>query len=125
MVEAEDGLRWAYGRRSSSAAVFLDHARTILDRASRASASWDYAPPPPDGRHCLQMGLFDLDPAEQVLLAHGIQQGRMVGRHMPADQPNDLVIAIASGHEPTFASDQLRHWTSLPFDAQRIATMLV
>ena len=37
----------------------------------------------------------------------------MVGRHMPADQPNDLVIAIASSHEPTFASDQLRHRTSL------------
>jgi hypothetical protein len=125
MVEAEDGLRWAYGRRSSSAAFFLDHARTILDRASRATGARITRRRHPTDANCLQMGLFDLDPAEQVLLAHGIQQGRMVGRHMPADQPNDLVIAIASGHESTFASDQLRHWTSLPFDAQRIATMLV
>ena len=51
-------------------------------------------------------GLFGLDPADQVLPADRFQQGRMVGGHMPADHPDHLVIAIAAGHEPAFASDQ-------------------
>jgi SARP family transcriptional regulator, regulator of embCAB operon len=36
----------------------------------------------------------------------------VVGGHMPADQPNHLVIAFASGYEPAFASDQLGHLPS-------------
>ncbi len=52
-------------------------------------------------------GLFRLDPADQVLPADRIQQGRMVGGHVPPDHPDHLVIVIAAGHETAFASDQL------------------
>ena len=30
----------------------------------------------------------------------------MIGSHVPPDRPDHLVIAIAAGHEPAFASDQ-------------------
>src|SRR5260370_7096365 len=62
----------------------------------------------PDSVHVL----FRLDPAEQVLPADRVQQGRMVGGHVPPDHPDHLVIAIASGHEPALASDQLGHRAS-------------
>jgi len=52
-------------------------------------------------------GLFRLDPADQVLPAHPFQQRRMVRGQVPPDHPDYLVIAIAAGHEPAFASDQL------------------
>ena len=52
-------------------------------------------------------GLFRLDPADQVLPADPFQQGRMVGSEVPPDHPDHLVIVIATGHEPAFASDQL------------------
>jgi hypothetical protein len=51
--------------------------------------------------------LFRLDPADQVLPADRFQQGRMVGGHVSPDHPDHLVIVIAAGHEPAFASDQL------------------
>jgi len=50
-------------------------------------------------------GLFDPDPAEQVLPADRVQEGRMVAGHVPPDHPDNLVIAVASGHEPALASD--------------------
>ena len=52
-------------------------------------------------------GLFRLDPAGQLLSADRFQQGRMVGGQVPSDHPDHLVIAIAAGYEPAFASDQL------------------
>ena len=72
------------------------------------------------GRTCLSwrpqapVRLFGLDPAEQVLPADCLQQGRMVAGHMPPDHPDHLVIAIAAGHEPALAPDQLRHRASPP-----------
>jgi len=49
----------------------------------------------------------------------------MVGSHMAPDHPDHLVIAIAPGHEPALASDQLRHRNLPPsFYWQRNATML-
>jgi DNA-binding SARP family transcriptional activator len=57
-------------------------------------------------------GLFDLNPAQQVLLAYGVEEGRVVGSHMAPNDIDDLVISIASGHKPAFASDQLRHRSS-------------
>ena len=69
--------------------------------------------------------LFGLDPAEQVVPADRIQQGWMVGSHMAPDHPDHLVIAIAPGHEPALASDQLCHRNLPPsFYQQRNATML-
>ena len=59
------------------------------------------------GRLGFGPGLFRLDPADQVLPADRVQQGRMVGGHVPPDHPDHLVIAIAAGHEPAFAPDQL------------------
>src|SRR5437868_11303355 len=52
-------------------------------------------------------GSFRLDPADQIVPADRFQQGRMVGSHVPPDHPDHLVIVIAAGHEPAFASDQL------------------
>jgi hypothetical protein len=73
----------------------------------------------------LAPGLFSLDPAKQVVPADRVQQGRVVGGHVPPDHPDHLVVAIAPGHEPALASDQFRH-RSLPpsFYLQRNATML-
>jgi hypothetical protein len=36
----------------------------------------------------------------------------MVGGQVPADLPDHLVIAIAPGHEPALASDELHPRTS-------------
>jgi len=58
--------------------------------------------------------LFGLDPAEQVLSADCGQQGRMVGGQVPPDHPDHLVLAVAAGHEPALAPDQLRHRASPP-----------
>jgi hypothetical protein len=58
--------------------------------------------------------LFRLDPADQVVPADGVQQGRMVGGHVAPDHPDHLIIAIAAGHEPAFASDQLHPRASYP-----------
>src|SRR5271166_2960139 len=55
----------------------------------------------------LDPGGITLDPADQILPADRLQQGRMDGSHVPPDHPDHLVIAIAAGHEPAFASDQL------------------
>lgn len=72
-----------------------------------------------------RLGLFRLDPADQVLPADRIQQGRMVGSHVPPDHPDHLVIAIATGHEPAFASDQLHpHTLLLWLQPQHNARML-
>ena len=69
--------------------------------------------------------LFRLDPADQVVPADRIQQGWMVAGHVAPDHPHHLVVAVAAGHEPAFASDQLHHRISysgcLP---QRNARML-
>ena len=73
----------------------------------------------------LDPGLFRLDPADQVVPADRFQQGRMVGGHVPPDHPDHLVIAIAAGHEPAFASDQLHpHTLLLWLQPQRNARML-
>ena len=56
--------------------------------------------------------LFDPDPAEQVIPADPVQEGRMVGGHVPADHPDHLVIAVAAGDEAALASDQLHPRTS-------------
>ena len=57
----------------------------------------------------LDLRLFRLDPADQVIPADRFQQGWMVGGHVPADHPDHLVIVIAAGHVPALASDQLHH----------------
>jgi hypothetical protein len=62
----------------------------------------------------LDPGLFRLDPADQVVLADRSQQGWMVGGHVPPDRPDHLVIAVAAGHEPAFASDELHPRASYP-----------
>jgi hypothetical protein len=59
-------------------------------------------------------GSFRLDPADQVFPADPIQQGRMVGGHVPPDHPDHLVVALAAGYEPAFASDQLHPCASCP-----------
>jgi len=49
----------------------------------------------------------------------------MVGGHVPPDDSDHLVVAIAPGHEPALASDQFRHRSLLPsFHLQRNATIL-
>src|SRR5262249_44488481 len=58
--------------------------------------------------------LLGLDPADQVLPADLLQQSRVVGGHVPPDHPDHLVIIIASGHEPAFASDQPHSRASWP-----------
>src|SRR4051794_27283265 len=58
----------------------------------------------PDG-----MGLFDLDPAEQVLPADGLEEGRVVGGHVLADDGDHLIVVLTSGDEPALASDQSGH----------------
>ena len=69
--------------------------------------------------------LFRVDPADQILLADRIQQGRMVGGHVPPDHPDHLVIVIAARHVPAFASDQLHPRASYSGClAQRNARML-
>ena len=70
-------------------------------------------------------GLLDPDPAEQVLPADRIHEGRMIGGHVSPDHPDHLVFVIASGHEPALAPDQLRHRSSpSSFYGQRKAKML-
>src|SRR5690242_19495589 len=59
-------------------------------------------PPDPGLRPCL----FRLDPARQVLPADCVQQRWVVGGHVPPDHPDYLVIAVAAGDVPAFASDQ-------------------
>jgi SARP family transcriptional regulator, regulator of embCAB operon len=51
--------------------------------------------------------LFDLDPAQQVLAADGVQQRWMIGGHVLTNRSNNHIIVIVAGHEPAFASDQL------------------
>jgi hypothetical protein len=69
--------------------------------------------------------LFCLDPAGQLLSADRFQQGRMVGGHVPPDHPDHLVIAIATGYVPAFASDQLHPRASCSARSpQRNARML-
>jgi hypothetical protein len=71
--------------------------------------------------------LLGLDPAEQVLLADRLEQRGMVGGHMAADHPDDLVIAVAPGHVPALAPDELHRRASLPLPwlcAQRSARIL-
>ena len=49
----------------------------------------------------------------------------MVGGHVPPDHSDHLVIAIAAGHEPAFASDELhRHASYSGCLPQRNARML-
>ena len=50
--------------------------------------------------------LIDPDPAPQLVLVDGVQQRRVVGGHVLADDTDDLVIAVASGDEPALASDE-------------------
>jgi len=68
--------------------------------------------------------LFHPDPAEQVILADRLQEGRVVGGDVPADHPDYLVVAVASGDEPALAPDQLRHRPSPSLSEQRMAKML-
>jgi len=71
------------------------------------------------------LGLFRLDPADQVLPADRFQQGRMVGAQVPPDHPDHLIIAIAAGDEPAFAPDQFHPRASCSgCSAQRNARML-
>jgi hypothetical protein len=51
--------------------------------------------------------LFDLDPVQQIVRADRLQQRWMVGCHVVPDHANYLIIALAAGHEPALASDQL------------------
>ena len=77
------------------------------------------------GRLGLRPGLFCLDPADQILAADGFQQGWMIGGYVPPDHPDQLVIAVAAGHEPAFASDQLHPRASCSARSpQRNARML-
>jgi hypothetical protein len=77
-VEAEDGV---FGAEPAVVLirVLLDHRRTDLDRATPAMEHGFQRPRHPTDAIGLTNALFDLDPAEQVLLAHGVQEGRMVG----------------------------------------------
>ena len=50
--------------------------------------------------------LFRLDPARQVLPADRFQQRRVVGGQVSPDHPDHLVIAVAAGDVPAFASDK-------------------
>ena len=89
----------------------------------------DAEPVPPASQDSLllaqQERLLRLDPADQVVPADRVQQGWMVGGYMPPDHPDHLVIAIAAGHEPAFASDQLHARASYPgYLPQRNARML-
>jgi SARP family transcriptional regulator, regulator of embCAB operon len=61
------------------------------------------------GTRSITCGLFDLDPAEQVLPTHRVHKGRVVSRHVSSDDPDHLVITVPVGHETALASDHLRH----------------
>src|SRR4051812_26172464 len=57
-------------------------------------------------------GLLGLDPADEVIAAHRLDQVGMVGRHVSANSADDLVVVVATGHESAFAPDQFRHESS-------------
>jgi hypothetical protein len=59
-----------------------------------------------------ETGLLDLDPAEQVVAADRVQNGRMVGSHVIANDTDHQVIAVATRHEAALAADELRHRSS-------------
>jgi hypothetical protein len=55
--------------------------------------------------------LFELDPANQVVLADCAEQCWVVGRHMPSDDPDHLLVSVSPGHKTALAADHLGHGT--------------
>jgi hypothetical protein len=121
--------------RSHCSILHSEPARRVLEIRTRhysgARASWIFSglkPRNPSARSAglaSAHGLFRLYPANQVLPADRFQQRRMVGGHVAPDHPDHLIIAIAAGHEPAFAPDQLHPRASSPgCITQRNATML-
>src|SRR5579862_7235947 len=74
---------------------------------------------------CKRCGLLRLDPADQVVPADRLQQGRVVGRHVPADHAYHLVVVVAAGDEPALTSDQFHpHASCSGWPGQRNARIL-
>ena len=90
-----------------------DRRQPDLDGAGQAHAGTGVAGGQQRGP-VVQAELFDPDPAEQVILTDPVQEGRMVGGHVPTDHPDHLIIVIASGDEPALASDELHSRISSP-----------
>src|SRR5208282_5952013 len=63
------------------------------------------------------LGLFDLNPAGQILAADSAEERGVVCGHVAADHPDYLVIAVTSGNEPALATDEFRHRSSYPVPA--------
>jgi hypothetical protein len=55
------------------------------------------------------LGLFHVDPAEKVLPADALEEGRMVGGHVPADGGDHLIVGVAPGDIAALASDDPGH----------------
>jgi DNA-binding SARP family transcriptional activator len=69
--------------------------------------------------------LFGLNPAQQIVSTHRLQQGRMIAGHVPPDGSYHLVVGLPAGDVSAFAPDRLSHRTSHSALAeQRTATIL-
>jgi hypothetical protein len=58
--------------------------------------------------------LFDLNPAQEIVSADGIQEHRVICRHVTSDHTDHLVVAFAPSDESALAPNQPRHLASLP-----------
>ena len=83
------------------------YRRRRMDAIKRAAAA-DIAMIRGDERlPVAALALFRLNPAEQVLLTDRLEKSGMVAGHVPADHPDNLVIAVGPGHVPALAPDEL------------------
>src|SRR6476469_7701322 len=57
--------------------------------------------------------LFDVDPAEQVLVPDCLQEFGMVSAHVLPDRDDHQFVSVAVSHEPAFAADDSGHFVLL------------
>ena len=69
--------------------------------------------------------LFDVDPAQQVLVPDCLQEFGMVSAHVLPDRVDHQFVGVAVSHEPAFAADDPGHVVLLSkVYPDGIATML-